>query len=130
MKFRRAARRAPFNVEAGQAASRETYFLTNIEGARANKDKSTKQGAKNNLDVSSVNIVSGKEGEVVSNQIVLLSNLREQLKVNKDLLKPLVYVQEFANVDQKEDEILTWGLLVGVISYLIGLLVVLIKEVK
>ncbi|MEC9209227.1 MAG: hypothetical protein VX762_02245 [Bacteroidota bacterium] len=88
------------------------------------------EGAKNNLDVSSVNIVSGKEGEVVSNQIVLLSNLREQLKVNKDLLKPLVYVQEFANVDQKEDEILTWGLLVGVISYLIGLLVVLIKEVK
>ena len=88
------------------------------------------EGAKNNLDVSSVNIVNAKDGEVVSNQIVLLSTLREELKVNQDLLKPLVYVQEFANVNQKEDDTLVWGLLAGFISFLIGLLAALIKEVK
>tara|TARA_B100001250_G_scaffold204660_1_gene175650 strand:+ start:8876 stop:9730 length:855 start_codon:yes stop_codon:yes gene_type:complete len=88
------------------------------------------EGAKNNLDVSSVNIVNAKDGEVVSNQIVLLSKLREELKVNQDLLKPLVYVQEFADVTQKEDDILVWGLLSAFISFLIGLLVALIKEVK
>ena len=88
------------------------------------------EGAKNNLDVSSVNIVSSKEKKVVSNQIVLLSELREALKVNQDLLKPLMYVQEFAIVDQKENDILVWGLLGGFISFLIGLLVALIKEVK
>ena len=88
------------------------------------------EGAKNNLDVSSVNIVNAKDGEVVSNQIVLLSKLREELKVNQDLLKPLVYVQEFADVNQKEDDILVWGLLSAFISFLIGLLVALIKEVK
>ena len=114
----------------------ERYLESNINLIRDIEDEIQllgnirTEGAKNNLDVSSVNIVTGKDGEVVSNQIVLLSNLREQLKVNNDLLKPLVYVQEFANVDQKEDEILTWGLLAGAISYLIGLLVVLIKEVK
>ena len=88
------------------------------------------EGAKNNLDVSSVNIISGKEGKELSNQIVSLSHLREEIKMNQALLKPLVYVQKFANVEQKEDDILVWSLLAGLICYFIGLLVALIKEVK
>tara|TARA_B100000945_G_scaffold317247_1_gene319695 strand:+ start:352 stop:1185 length:834 start_codon:yes stop_codon:yes gene_type:complete len=88
------------------------------------------EGAKNNLDVSSVNIVSGKDGSVVSNQIILLSNLREELKVNQALLQPLIYVQEFANVDQKEDDLFIWSLLAIILSYFIGLFVSLILEVK
>ena len=88
------------------------------------------EGAKNNLDVSSVNIISGKEGKELSNQIVSLSLLREEIKMNQALLKPLVYVQKFANVEQKEDDILVWSLLAGLICYFIGLLVALIKEVK
>ena len=59
-----------------------------------------------------------------------MSELREKLKVNQALLKPLVYVQEFANVEQKEDDILVWSLLGVVVSFLIGLLVALIKESK
>ena len=88
------------------------------------------EGAKNNLDVSSVNIISVKEGKELSNQIVSLSHLREEIKMNQALLKPLVYVQKFANVEQKEDDILVWSLLAGLICYFIGLLVALIKEVK
>ncbi len=88
------------------------------------------EGAKNNLDVSSVNIVSGKDGSVVSNQIILLSNLREELKVNQALLQPLIYVQEFANVDQKEDDLFIWSLLAIILSYFIGLFFSLILEVK
>ena len=34
------------------------------------------------------------------------------------LLKPLVYVQSFANVDKKEDEIFLWSMLGAIISYL------------
>lgn len=88
------------------------------------------EGAKNNLDVSSVNVVSGKDGEVLGNQIVLLSKLREELQVNQDLLNPLVYVQEFANVNQKEDDILTWSMLGFIISYIIGMFISIIIEVK
>jgi hypothetical protein len=90
------------------------------------------EGAKNNLDISSnsVNVISGKEGKNISNQIISLSDLREEIKMKKSLFKPLTYVQEFANVAQKEDDILVWGLLIGFISFLIGLLVALIKEVK
>ena len=88
------------------------------------------EGAKNNLDVSSVNIVSGKNGRVISNQIVALSQLREDIKTQQALLKPLVFVQNFAKVNQKEDDILVWTVLGAVLSFIFGLFVALIREVK
>ena len=88
------------------------------------------EGAKNNLDVSSVNIVSGKNGTVISNQIVSLSQLREEIKTKQALLKPLVFVRNFANVNQKEDDILVWTLLGAVLSFVFGLFVALIREIK
>ena len=88
------------------------------------------EGAKNNLDVSSVNIVSGQNGTVISNQIVVLSQLREDIKTKQALLKPLVFVQNFAKVNQKEDDILVWTVLGAVLSFIFGLFVALIREVK
>ena len=87
-------------------------------------------GAKNSLDVSSVNIISGTESGVVSNQIILLSQLRENIKTKQALLKPLSFVQNFAKVNQKEDDILIFGILVALLSFIFGLFVALIKEVK
>ena len=87
------------------------------------------EGAQNNLDVSSINIVSGKEGKELSNQIVTLSHHREEIKMKQALLKPLVYVQSFANVDKKEDEIFLWSILGAIISYLLSLIVAFIKEI-
>ena len=89
-----------------------------------------KVGAENHLDVSSVNIVTGKEGATISNQIVLLSQLREEIKTKQKLLEPLVFVQDFAKVNQKEDEVLLWSILVGFLSFILGLFIALIKEVK
>tara|TARA_B100000767_G_scaffold105872_1_gene101634 strand:- start:3138 stop:3977 length:840 start_codon:yes stop_codon:yes gene_type:complete len=87
-------------------------------------------GARNSLDVSSVNIVNDKEGDIFNNQIILLSQLRESLKTKQILLKPLVFVQNFADVDHKEDEILIYGSLSLFLSFVFGLFVALIKEVK
>ena len=89
------------------------------------------EGAKNSLDVSSsLKVINGQEKSEVSNQIILLSKYREEIKTKKDLLQPLSFVQNFAKVNQKEDDILVWGLLGGFISFLLGMLVALIKEVK
>ena len=88
------------------------------------------EGAKNNLDLSSVNIVSGQNGTVISNQIVALSQLREDIKTKQALLKPLVFVQNFAKVNQKEDDILVWTVLGAVLSFIFGLFIALIREVK
>tara|TARA_B100000674_G_C37863640_1_gene926052 strand:- start:150 stop:983 length:834 start_codon:yes stop_codon:yes gene_type:complete len=87
------------------------------------------EGAQNNLDVSSINIVSGKEGKELSNQIVTLSHHREEIKMKQALLKPLVYVQSFANVDKKEDEIFLWSILGAIISYLLSLIIAFVKEI-
>ena len=87
------------------------------------------EGSKNNMDLSSVNIISGKEGKELSNQIVSLSHLREEINIKQSLLKPLVYVHEFVHVDKKEDDSLTWSILAAIIGYFLGMIVALIKEV-
>ena len=114
-----------FNESCDQMINDINYEMDLLEKIRI-------EGARNSLDVSShsVNIRSGKEGKNISNQIISLSDLREEIKMKKALLKPLAYVQEFANVDQKEDDILVWGLLGCFTSFLIGLLVAFIKEVN
>lgn len=104
-------------------------LISNIEGEIQLLRDIRVEGSKNNLDISSVNIISGKDGKELSNQIVSLSHLREEIKMKQALLKPLVYVQKFANVDQKEDDILVWSLLAGFISFFVGLIVALIREV-
>ena len=59
-----------------------------------------------------------------------MSHLREEIKINQTLLKPLVYVQEFANVSQKEDDISIPGLLAGIFSFMIGILLSFIKDIR
>ena len=112
-----------FNESCNQIINDITNEMNLLEAIRL-------EGAKNSLDVSSVNIISGREGKDISNQIISLSQLREKTKTNQELLKPLLYVQGFAKVNKKEDDILVWGLLGAFISFIIALLIAFIKEVK
>ena len=87
-------------------------------------------GAKNNLDLSSVNIISGKEDKTISNQIISLAQLKEDVITNISLLKPLFFVQDFAKTNKTERDILLWSILGGFISYLLSLIISFIKELK
>ena len=87
-------------------------------------------GAKNNLDLSSVNIISGKEDKTISNQIISLAQLKEDVITNISLLKPLFFVQDFAKTNKTERDILLWSILGGFISYLFSLIISFIKELK
>ena len=88
------------------------------------------EGAKNNLDLSSVNIISGKDDKTISNQIISLAQLREEIITNQLLLKPLLFVQDFAKTNKTERDILLWSLIGGFLSFLISLLVCFIRELK
>ena len=88
------------------------------------------EGAKNNLDLSSVNIISGKEDKTISNQIISLAQLKEEINTNQLLLKPLFFVQDFAKTNKTERDILLWSFVGGVLSFLIGLLVSFIRELR
>lgn len=104
-------------------------IISDIEREIELLDQIRVEGAQNNLDVSSINIVSGKEGKELSNQIVTLSHHREEIKMKQALLNPLVYVQSFANVEKKEDDILVWSVLGAIVSYIVSLIITFIKEI-
>ena len=79
---------------------------------------------------SSLKVINGYEKTTIDNQTTILSEYREKIRTQITTSKPLSFVRGFAKVNKKEDDILIWGLLGGFISFLIGLLVALIKEVK
>ena len=83
----------------------------------------------NSFALGSPNTISGDDRRL-SNEIIALSHMREEIKTNSELLKPLSFVQNFAKVNQKEDDILIFGILVALLSFIFGLFVALIKEVK
>jgi len=88
------------------------------------------EGAKNNLDLSSVNIISGKDDKTISNQLISLAQLKEEITTNQLLLKPLFFVQDFAKTNKTERDLLLWSFVGGILSFLIGLLFSFVKELK
>ena len=87
-------------------------------------------GSKNGLDLSSVNIISGKEEKTISNQIISLAQLKEDINTNISLLKPLFFVQDFAKTNKTERDILLWSMLGGFISYLFSLIIAFVRELS
>ena len=87
-------------------------------------------GAKNSLDLSSVNIISGKDDKTLSNQIISLAQLKEKTKTNNLLLQPLSFVQDFAKTNKTERDLLLWSILGAFLSYLFSLVFSYIKELK
>ena len=81
------------------------------------------------LVLGSTNTISGDDRRL-SNEIIALSHIREEIKTNSELLKPLSFVKGFADVSQKEDDVLVLGFLSAFLSFIIGLFVALIKEVQ
>ena len=73
---------------------------------------------------------NGIEKQEINNQIAILSSYREKIKTQKALLKPLSFVQSFARVNKAENDILVWSLLGGFISFLIGVFIARVREVK
>jgi hypothetical protein len=88
------------------------------------------EGAKNSLDLSSVNIISGKDDKTISNQIISLAQLKEKTRTNQLLLKPLVFVKDFAQTQKTERDLLIWSILAGFISLLLGLIFCFVQELK
>ena len=78
--------------------------------------------------LSSNNTLTGKNKEL-SNEIIALAHIREDI-IAAATNKPISFVSSFAKVDQKEDDILVWTVLGAVLSFIFGLFVALIREVK
>jgi len=83
----------------------------------------------NSVTFGSSNTITGKDRRI-SNEIITLSHMREEIRTNMNLLKPLIFVQDFAKVNKKEDDILIWAILGSFLGFVLGLFIALVKEVK
>ena len=83
----------------------------------------------NSVRFGSSNTITGKDRRI-SNEIITLSHMREEIRTNMNLLKPLIFVQDFAKVNKKEDDILIWAILGSFLGFVLGLFIALVKEVK
>lgn len=105
-------------------------LINEIDAEMDNLSTMRIEGAKNNLDLSSVNIISGKDDKTLSNQIISLAQLKEKTKTNNSLLQPLSFVQDFAKTNKTERDLLLWSILGAFLSYLFSLVFSYIKELK
>tara|TARA_B110000495_G_scaffold200188_1_gene214933 strand:- start:43 stop:924 length:882 start_codon:yes stop_codon:yes gene_type:complete len=82
------------------------------------------------LDVSQLSISNIKGGERSNkDQIIYLRNYIEEIKTLK-LLKPLNYPKEFTKTTVAEREVLVWGSVIGFLSFILSILIAIIREVK
>ncbi len=86
-------------------------------------------GTKHGLDLSSVNVFS-KNDKTISNQIISLIQLKEDINTNMSLLKPLFFVQDFTKTNKTERDILLWSILIGFICYLFSLIISFVRELS
>ena len=105
-------------------------LINEIDSEMDNLSTMRVEGAKNSLDLSSVNIISGKDDKTLSNQIISLAQLKEKTKTNNLLLQPLSFVQDFAKTNKTERDLLLWTILGAFLSYLISLVISYVKELK
>jgi hypothetical protein len=104
-------------------------LLDNIDAEIFMINQIRNENNSNQFSLSSINTLSGKDRRL-SNEIIALSHIREEIRTNMNLLKPLMFVQDFAKVNKKEDDILIWAILGSFLGFVLGLFIALIKEVK
>jgi len=91
------------------------------------KDLRKSSGAK--IDMSSTSVLSRKGISEVQNQIIELIQMKSLNATNKALLKPLSFVQGFSISQVPEREILIFGSIAGTISFLLGIIIAVFKNV-
>ena len=110
--------------------SKDIFVQAEIDKESAVLSEMRIEGAKNSLDLSSVNIISGKEDKTISNQKISLAQLKEEINTNILLLKPLFFVQDFAKTNKTERDILLWSILGAFLGYILSLIISFIKELQ
>ena len=83
----------------------------------------------NSFTLGSQNTISGNNRKL-GNEIIALSLMREEIKTNSELLTPLTFVQNFANVYKKENDVLILSLISVMLSFILGLFFAFVREVK
>ena len=87
------------------------------------------QGFKQNYNLSSYSILSGKNRSL-SNEIISLSHMREELITKSKNLNSLTFVQPFIKINKAEDDIIIWSILASIISFSLACIFCYFREIE
>jgi len=83
-----------------------------------------------NIDLSTNTILSSKNQMDIQNQIVDLTHKKSVIISNNDMFLPLTFVDDFTLTTIEEREVVLWGTAIGFLSFIISIIISIVREVK
>jgi len=88
-----------------------------------NKENST-------IDLSTNTILSSRNQLDIQNQIVDLTHKKSVIISNDNMFLPLTFVDDFSSSTIEEREVVVWGTAIGFLSFIISIIIAIVREVK
>ena len=88
-----------------------------------NKENST-------IDLSTNTILSSRNQLDIQNQIVDLTHKKSVIISNDNMFLPLTFVDDFTFTTIEEREVAVWGTVIGFLSFIISIIIAIVREVK
>ena len=82
------------------------------------------------IDLSTNTILSSRNQMDIQNQIVDLTHKKSVIISNDNMFLPLTFVDDFTSTTIEEREVVVWGTAIGFLSFIISLIIAIVREVK
>lgn len=83
-----------------------------------------------NIDLSTNTILSSRNQMDIQNQIVDLTHKKSVIISNENMFLPLTFVDDFTLTTIEEREVVVWGTAIGFLSFIISIIIAIVREVK
>jgi hypothetical protein len=83
-----------------------------------------------NIDLSTNTILSSRNQMDIQNQIVDLTHKKSIIISNNNMFLPLTFVDDFTLTTIEEREVVVWGTSIGFLSFIISIIIAIVREVK
>ena len=82
------------------------------------------------IDLSTNTILSSRNNMDIQNQIVDLTHKKSVIISNDNMFLPLTFVDDFTLTTIEEREVFVWGTAIGFLSFIISIIISIVREVK
>ena len=82
------------------------------------------------IDLSTNTILSSRNQMDIQNQIVDLTHKKSVIISNDNMFLPLTFVDDFTLTTIEEREVFVWGTSIGFLSFIISIIIAIVREVK
>ena len=82
------------------------------------------------IDLSTNTILSSRNQMDIQNQIVDLTHKKSVIISNDNMFLPLTFVDDFTLTTIEEREVFLWGTAIGFLSFIISIIISIVREVK